>query len=372
MTQVGESRPSLPHLQRNTEAEGTPIVFIHGIKGSKLVDTSGAVRWLTIGAALGVSNPDLRLPIRWENDVQETDGLRATEPLASVDLIPGLVGSKIYGPWLRTAESLGRPFYAFAYDWRRDNLENARHLEACVQAVRERHGVAQVQLVAHSMGGLISLVTLNERPDWFSHVLFAGVPFAGGVGFLEDMHVGLPTGRNRTINSPEMLFTCPASYTLYPLGRSDCIDEDGTPLEIDFFDPEDWVRFRMGILHDPGNATPERLAFLAWALGRARTFRSRLEHRDLVYPPITVLASRNRPTVAQAQRNGPSAVRGWDLQGTPKRPGDGRVCFEHALPPEGFRYDLVESELEHTDILNDERVPGLLRAGAEGRVEPSQ
>lgn len=40
------------------------------------------------------------------------------------------------------------------------------------------------------MGGLITMVALNKRPELFQSVLFAGVPFMPGVGFLEDLHAG--------------------------------------------------------------------------------------------------------------------------------------------------------------------------------------
>ena len=36
---------------------------------------------------------------------------------------------------------------------------------------------SKVQVVAHSMGGLITLVTLNRRPELFHSVLFAGKVF---------------------------------------------------------------------------------------------------------------------------------------------------------------------------------------------------
>jgi hypothetical protein len=53
-------------------------------------------------------------------------------------------------------------------------------------------------------------------------------------------------------------------------------------------------------------------------------------------------------------------VRGWDLNSASKKPGDARVCFEHALPPSGFRYDLVESTLGHGSILDEPQLAAVL------------
>src|SRR5512146_237342 len=101
-----------------------PLVFIHGIKGGTLSDRQGNQRWLTLSQALGVASSELRLPLGWDGNVQQHDGLIPGAPLRSV----GYVG--IYGPFLDWAESSGRPFYPFAYDWRRDNLETvAKFLE---------------------------------------------------------------------------------------------------------------------------------------------------------------------------------------------------------------------------------------------------
>jgi pimeloyl-ACP methyl ester carboxylesterase len=361
---------SLPLFRRNVERDGPPLVFIHGIKGSKLVDGDGRLRWLSASTALGLSTPDLRLPIRWKDGRQERDGLRPTEPLDAVEIIPGLLKSQVYGPWLRQAESLGRPLYGFAYDWRRDNQENLARFRECVSAVRARHGGSPVQLVAHSMGGVISLPLLIERPDWFLHVLFATIPFRGGIGFLEDMHAGLPTGRNRKVTSPEMLFTCPSAYTLYPIGRSDCLDSRGNPLPIDFFDPEQWVEHGMGIFADRAQATPDRMEFLRQALESARSLKLLHSFRDQAYPPITVLASRAHPTLRIAVKSGPQAVRGWDFRSHARHPGDGRVCYDHMLPPEGFEYEIVETQRAHSDVLNDPTVLDILRRGASEFASP--
>lgn len=357
---------SLPKHARNTGASGIPLVFVHGIKGAMLEDARGRLRWLNGAIALGLSNPDLRLPLRRTGDRQAQDGLTVRGPLAEVKILPG-IAKPIYGPWLRTAESLGRPFYAFAYDWRRDNLETVEKLSASIAAIRERHGGGPVQLVAHSMGGLISLALLNRQPEAFVHVLFGGVPFRGGVGFFEDMHVGLPTGRNLKVNDPSMLFTCPSTYTLYPLGRSDCFGADGKEIPLDFFDPRTWVEHGMGIFADPREATAEQVEFLGWALGRARAFREELVYREgHPYPPLTVVASHGFPTLATVLKGGPASIRGWDLKSTERKPGDARVCLEHALPPDGFTYERVENALEHGAILEDPRIPELLAPYARG------
>ena len=66
------------------------------------------------------------------------------------------------------------------------------------------------------MGGLITLALLNKRPEFFRK-LYLYVPFYGGIGFFGDLHIGIPNGLNNKILSPEVLFTMPSVYTLFPI-----------------------------------------------------------------------------------------------------------------------------------------------------------
>jgi len=195
--------------------DAVPLVFIHGIKGAVLSDERGAVRWLNPRQALNLESPRLALPVEWKGDEQARDGITASGVLRDVYVIPFVLGEKVYGPFLDKAGKLDRPFYPFAYDWRRDNLETLARFIAFLEDVSEKNKGAKIQVVAHSMGGLITRAALAQRPDLFQSVIFAGVAFGGGIGFLPDMHAGAPVGRNKTILSPEVFFTFPSVYTLF-------------------------------------------------------------------------------------------------------------------------------------------------------------
>ena len=59
-----------------------------------------------------------------------------------------------------------RRLYVFPYVWRQDNVEQARGLEALIGAIRADYGDAtlRVDIVAHSMGGLIARYYLRHGP----------------------------------------------------------------------------------------------------------------------------------------------------------------------------------------------------------------
>lgn len=108
-----------------------------------LSDAHGVVRWFTLSAGLDLSAPDLRLPLQWHGQVQEQDVLVATAPLGAVGW------HQVYAPFLNWATVTGRVFRAFAYDWRRDNLESTREFVEFLEKVSGENAGAKVQVVAH-------------------------------------------------------------------------------------------------------------------------------------------------------------------------------------------------------------------------------
>src|SRR5688500_12498496 len=81
-----------------------PLIFIHGIKGATLRDQVGHTKWLHPLQALGLTTPDLALPLAWEKDAQPRDVISATGVLAKVRVFPLLLEQQVYGPWLEAAQ----------------------------------------------------------------------------------------------------------------------------------------------------------------------------------------------------------------------------------------------------------------------------
>jgi len=100
------------------------------------------------------------------------DGVIASRLVPDVTIIPGLI--KIDG-YSRIENYLiaqlglnaGSNYFAFPYDWRRDNRISAKRLESSVRAWlkawQETSGAtdAKLVLIAHSMGGLVARSFVN-------------------------------------------------------------------------------------------------------------------------------------------------------------------------------------------------------------------
>lgn len=115
-----------------------------------------------------------------------------------VILIPGLVGSWekdgewIVDPILHTYDGLvealgyfgyeqGDNLELFAYDWRRDNYLTSVDLSRRIDEVKERTGAEKVDLVAHSMGGLVArqYVASQNFSNDIDDLIFLGTPHKG-------------------------------------------------------------------------------------------------------------------------------------------------------------------------------------------------
>lgn len=348
---------SATNVSSSAMSGAIPLVFVPGYKGSELIrkDADGStVRiWLTPWQALNLTAPDLTL--------RENDGVDVGGILTSVTLIPRLVEAQIYRPWLDFVSSMGRiKTYVFPYDWRKDNGEISRKLEEFLETVRaENQGVSPV-LVGHSNGGNLVLSVLNRKPDLASKVIFAGVPFRGGIGFMRDLVEGVSTGLNPEIASPCVVSSFIGVYTFFPRGESfdteDVLrDGQGRKIAFRFFNASDWENYELGPYSHEAHCEPAPSSKeFQKRLDLAKKFRDSLEPvKGAVYPKALVIHAQNRKTLRTLKAGKDPDHWFWDFKNSEYSSGDGRVTFSSSIPPEGIEYESFIGEEEHSSLLND-------------------
>lgn len=185
-----------------------PVILIPGIGGSRLeAEEDGEISeiWLGLGDSLiGINDPRHRRllslePIRPGSvDVRPRDqgvrifperadeGFSAIEYLSHSPLDPVREVTEQYYSMVKELEKLGykkfRTLFAMPYDWRYSNAKNAEALKQKIDLALQRSGASQVQLVAHSMGGLLVRETLLANVSYQSKVqriIYMGTPFLG-------------------------------------------------------------------------------------------------------------------------------------------------------------------------------------------------
>ncbi|HMO79181.1 MAG TPA: alpha/beta fold hydrolase [Pyrinomonadaceae bacterium] len=198
------------------ERAGTPVIFIPGITGSRLAEVTGSgtppERWPGLGPSIFTgSNLDRLLPSNNANIIA-TDVIRY--------LLPGEL-KPIYGPLLQTLGVSGGlreylvdgipgrrttqgcdlqqrfnspTLFVFAYDWRLSNIENAQKLKDYIGCIQKFHPGTKVDLVAHSMGGLLARRYIISNPQDHSvrKMISIGSPFLGAPEALQVIETGKP------------------------------------------------------------------------------------------------------------------------------------------------------------------------------------
>lgn len=276
---IGSGQPDLERLYQTTHADHDqpPVVLIPGLMGSRLVSGADGEFWPGSLFDLLFSNyrhaalkidPDTLMPLPGE--------------VAATGITSKFAGRDFYGSIIETLESAGgfsqgipgqppddhsRHYYIFSYDWRMDNVETVRQLDAFIEKVRSDHDDPdlKVDIVAHSMGGLIARyymrygtvdVTMDNAFPINYHgesrvrrIVLLGTPNLGSVESLKSFIVGRKIGL-RTI-PPEVLMTFPSMYQLFPHPLNDwLLDIEGNPVDADPFNLRTWQRFQWSIF-DP-------------------------------------------------------------------------------------------------------------------------
>lgn len=298
-----------------------PVILIPGITGSELrhKDTNERI-WFK---AFKSKSEDLRLPILLDV-TKNRDDLVPGDVLREVKL--GIFPvTDVYGSFIKTMELRGGyheekwdspseegyqdSLYVFPYDWRLDNVQNARLLIRKIEALKItlKKPELKFDIVAHSMGGIITryaamygdaeLPTGNKKPQptwagskFFDKVILMATPNEGSAVALSSLVDGFTIGGLR-IDLPFLqdtskftLFTMPSGYQLLPApGTLRVFDEKLKPISVDLYDPKAWSKYGWTVMDDDAFATEfkstdrkDAAAYFAAALSRAKRLHEAL------------------------------------------------------------------------------------------------
>jgi pimeloyl-ACP methyl ester carboxylesterase len=170
------------------QAQGRlPIIFIPGLAGTQLVNRNGEV-WPN-AIALGLSGDDAFLNVLALAADGRTPAQPANPDYTSVrtgDVLRTVIGVDVYQGALDYLGSRGyresdRSLTVFPYDWRVDVRVAADRLDALIVQVKAATGASRVNLLAHSMGGLVTRAYLADpaRATNVNAVVSLGTPYFG-------------------------------------------------------------------------------------------------------------------------------------------------------------------------------------------------
>jgi pimeloyl-ACP methyl ester carboxylesterase len=275
------TKPDLGRLYQsaNLVVEQPPLILIPGIMGSRLRDKA-TQRVVWPGGIWRIAFHDYR---ELALDINSTTLAGDPGTIEAFALTDTAAGQHFYDTIINTMVESGsfsvttpgtpirdpytRHLYLFPYDWRLDNVETARKLSALIDQLRIDYGRPdlKVDIVAHSMGGIVSRYLLEFGTDdvldrdnapitmagesKISRLILLGTPSLGSTNTIENMIEGSKLVIERI--APATLASMPSAYQLLPNSdRKPLIGIDGRPLrkvfedgaspERDIFDVETW------------------------------------------------------------------------------------------------------------------------------------
>ncbi|MFC2079124.1 alpha/beta fold hydrolase [Candidatus Bipolaricaulota bacterium] len=239
--------PGAAARSQPTAQPHVPVLIIPGILGSTLVDaTDGRDQLLWPGSVmLGGAIEPLRLPPSGKGslgfDIRSTGIVGFAEPIAAIEVLGRSSLARLAPAWLRdwipnTVRSLSYyggllaafqaaeyvldvDLFTFPYDWRRDLLETSDLLAAKVEAILAQTGAEVVDVVAHSMGGLIARAYVNKTGNpRIRKLLMMGTPSHGSPDAFVALHRELGQGRFllEDKNAQELSSNWPSVFQLLP------------------------------------------------------------------------------------------------------------------------------------------------------------
>ncbi len=186
----------------------TPVIFIPGIGGSEFkagqdiiwadqddghggkfshAYTSGEKIWVNEGKAAELGEDDYFDVLRLKSDgVTSEASLSLTGDLTSFGY--GDIDSFFTG----LGYEKGKNFFVFPYDWRKDVRVTKDSLDALIEEAKTKSGQTKVNLVAHSMGGLVARYYIADsgRASKVNKLISMGVPHLGATKALKTLMYG--------------------------------------------------------------------------------------------------------------------------------------------------------------------------------------
>jgi len=217
------------------------IIFIPGIKGTKLVETNLAnfdTIWSGVQSNFETIE-DLELSKMFNNKYydEKTDTI----------IKPGEIESIAYGDFIKDLKTKN-PKYIFNYDWRMSAVENGKKLGSFVDYLMEKSTAAgksikKFDFITHSLGNFIlrSFIKKRNFPDCINKIIFTVPPFKGSIDIASTVIVGEGFFSGVKAKIRKLIRTFPGALELLPTYQG-ASSFDSDPEVHDFFNIDHWQK----------------------------------------------------------------------------------------------------------------------------------
>lgn len=200
-----------------------PVIIIPGILGTELYDAGGTLAWADLNRLLGPSDNFLTDALLLNSagqtlsNVQVGEVIKRLSLVKTVDIFSGLI-SRLQASGYSTTT-----LFTFPYDWRLNLDSPLQSLHQRIFDIVSQTGAKKVDIVAHSMGGLLLKNYLNQygATEYVNTIIFVGTPHLGapkaGKVLLEGDRFGIPI--LNPLRMREISLGSPSAYQLLPQSK---------------------------------------------------------------------------------------------------------------------------------------------------------
>lgn len=344
------------------------IIFIPGIKGTKLLETNRA-NFDTIWSGIQCNFEtiqDLEL-------TQKSNGRYFDENINTI-IKAGEIEALAYGEFLKDLKT-DKPIFIFNYDWRLSAKENGKLLcefldylvEKSKARIKYGHPFQKFDFITHSLGNFILRNYLKRKGfSMVNKIVFTAPPFQGSIDIASAAIVGEEWFPNVKAKIRKLIRTFPGALELLPTySQASCFDTQ--PLMHNFFNTAHWQE---NIL-SPANPSFDKFS---GTLSEANdTIQNHL-------CDLNALAQEEKNSILVICRSGYNTFQSirifrnkegepnnfFDFAGSCRtKDGDGRVplvsscCYSNSILTLKVEDSLYYQEYSHGFILKDERVQKL-------------
>ncbi|KAJ3194819.1 hypothetical protein HK101_001821 [Irineochytrium annulatum] len=304
LPETEEGHPDCPHRHPFGFIDGD-VVLIPGFYGSNLHHHETDVRaWITLESVWNMAK-HTDIALKMESKYGDDDHYipKRLRIISIVDYLGPFNVCKDMVKEMKELETCKKGslrFHEFPYDWRRELQHASQELETFLENIYAKNGGKKITVIAHSMGGLITLRTVNRRPELFRGVVFEGTPFGPVPLIVWAFRRGAPLIPNPRLFGSSLHFLCRSAYNFLPRDGMCLIDEHGNDIVVDFFDAKVWRDLRLTSVFKRARTNEEIESltnYVHYALTCAQSFRQTIQHNPSTqYPPFAVVSSDRWPT----------------------------------------------------------------------------
>ncbi|KAI9645842.1 hypothetical protein NHQ30_005277 [Ciborinia camelliae] len=234
------------------------VVIMGGYRGSILRSAKPPHQqlWVPVKVGLNIRKVDLEVGLNPEDEERMEESIFASGMLQNIG--PVDISRRLFKR-LRNCENAQNGklrVWDYGYDWRLSPHLLSRKLKAFLETLPSNQPGPNGEkptgalVIAHSLGGLITRHVVNQKPELFSGVIYAGVP-QSCVNILGPFRNGDAVLLSSRVLTAQVNFTLRTSFLLLP-ENGECFFDLHTreKYPVDFFNLDDWIKYRWSPVTD--------------------------------------------------------------------------------------------------------------------------